>query len=60
MGTNDYFNLWDWVIILGYLLAIIALGIWFGKDQRNTRDYFLGSKTVSWWVIGLSIVAAEN
>jgi SSS family transporter len=60
MATNDYFNLWDWAIILGYLLAIIALGIWFGKDQRNTRDYFLGSKTVSWWVIGLSIVAAET
>src|SRR5204863_1153185 len=50
----------DWAIIILYLLGIIALGIWFGKDQRNTRDYFLGSKTVSWWVIGLSIVAAET
>src|SRR5205814_10400563 len=26
----------------------------------NTRDYFLGSKTVPWWGIGLSIVAAET
>lgn len=56
----NYFNLADWLIILVYLLGIIALGIWFGKDQRNTRDYFLGSKNIPWWGIGLSIVAAET
>src|SRR5438093_12927365 len=50
----------DWAVILVYLLGIIGLGVWFGKDQRTTRDYFLGSKTVPWWGIGLSIVAAET
>ena len=53
---NSYFSLGDWAIILIYLLGIILLGVWFGKDQRNTRDYFLGSKSVPWWGIGLSIV----
>src|SRR5437762_13183468 len=57
---NSYFNSGDWVIILLYLLGIIGLGVWFGKDQRNTRDYFLGSKNIPWWGIGLSIVAAET
>ena len=57
---NSYFNAGDWAIILLYLLGIIALGLWFGKDQHNTRDYFLGSKNVPWWGIGLSIVAAET
>ena len=57
---NSYFSPGDWAIILVYLIGIIALGVWFGKDQRNTRDYFLGSKTVPWWGIGLSIVAAET
>ena len=55
-----YFNTADWLIILGYLLGILGLGVWFGKDQRNTRDYFLGSRNVPWWVIGVSIVAAET
>src|SRR6266849_127643 len=50
----------DWSVIALYLLGIIALGVWFGKDQRNTRDYFLGSKNIPWWGIGLSIVAAET
>jgi SSS family transporter len=57
---NTYFNLADWLIIFAYLGGIIALGMWFGKDQHNTRDYFLGSRNTSWWVIGLSIVAAET
>src|SRR5439155_5365113 len=50
----------DWAVILVYLLGIIGLGVWFGKDQRTTRDYFLGSKNIPWWGIGLSIVAAET
>src|SRR5881396_2095045 len=50
----------DWLSICVYLAGIIALGVWFGKDQRNTRDYFLGSKNIPWWGIGLSIVAAET
>src|SRR5664279_611214 len=57
---NTYFSAGDWVVILLYVLGIIALGLWFGKDQHNTRDYFLGSKNVPWWGIGLSIVAAET
>ncbi len=55
-----YFNFADWGVIAAYLGGIIALGMWFGKDQRNTRDYFLGSKNIPWWCIGLSIVAAET
>src|SRR5437588_10531304 len=56
----EFFNSADWVVIVAYLLGIIGLGVWFGKDQRNTRDYFLGSKNIPWWGIGLSIVAAET
>jgi SSS family transporter len=57
---NSYFSPGDWAIIFLYLAGIIGLGVWFGKDQHNTRDYFLGSKNVPWWGIGLSIVAAET
>src|SRR6266853_1558301 len=57
---NSYFSAGDWAVIVLYLLGIIGLGVWFGKDQHNTRDYFLGSKSVPWWGIGLSIVAAET
>src|SRR5204863_9993991 len=55
-----YLGIADWSIIVAYLGGIIALGVWFGKDQRNTRDYFLGSRNIPWWGIGVSIVAAET
>src|SRR4051812_7375004 len=58
--VNTYFSPADWTVIILYLLGIIGLGVWFGKDQRTTRDYFLGSKNIPWWGIGLSIVAAET
>ncbi|MBP8261869.1 MAG: hypothetical protein KA118_19625 [Verrucomicrobia bacterium] len=56
----NYLGSSDWLVIGLYLTGIVALGVWFGKDQRNTRDYFLGSKNTPWWGIGLSIVAAET
>jgi SSS family solute:Na+ symporter len=58
--AKSFLNAGDWTVIVAYLLGIIVLGSWFGKDQRNTRDYFLGSKDIPWWGIGLSIVAAET
>ena len=56
----SHLSIADWIVIAAYLLGIIGLGVWFGKDQRNTRDYFLGSKNIPWWSIGMSIVAAET
>jgi SSS family transporter len=56
----NYLSLADWAVIALYLLGIIALGVWFGKDQHNTRDYFLGSRNIPWWGVGLSIVATET
>ncbi len=57
---HHYFSPADWVVIVAYLIGIIALGVWFGKDQHTTRDYFLGGRNTPWWGIGFSIVAAET
>lgn len=57
---SGYFSLADWIVILAYLGGIIALGVWFGRDQHTTRDYFLGSRNLPWWSIGASIVATET
>lgn len=58
--VNSYFSAGDWAVILIYLVGIIALGVAFGREQRTTRDYFLGSKNVPWWSISFSIVATET
>jgi SSS family transporter len=50
----------DWLVIMVYLSAVVAFGIWAGRGQRTTRDYFLGSRNMPWWGVGFSIVATET
>ena len=50
----------DWIVVGIYILAMAILGAWLGLGQKNTRDYFLGSRKVKWWAVGLSIVATET
>src|SRR5207302_5706790 len=35
-------------------------GLRFRKRQRSLRDYFLADRSIPWWAIALSIVAAET
>ena len=50
----------DWIVIVLYLAGIIGLGVWLGRGQKSTRDYFLGGRDIPWWGVGLSIVATET
>lgn len=56
----NYFNGLDWSLIAFYLLGIIAFGVWCGRGQKSTRDYFLGNRDISWVAVSLSIVATET
>jgi solute:Na+ symporter, SSS family len=57
---STYFNTADWAVTIIYLVGIVLFGLWFGKGLKNTKDYFLGSKNIPWWGVGLSIVATET
>lgn len=50
----------DYIIIIAYLVGVAAFGIWSGGKQKSVKDYFLGAKTVKWWAVCFSIVAAET
>src|SRR5450432_1464441 len=50
----------DLAIIVAYLLAVTALGIYFRRSQTGARDYFLGGRTAPWWALAFSIVATET
>jgi SSS family solute:Na+ symporter len=51
-------TLLDWVVIAGYLLLMLALGIYFRRrSSLNTEEYFVSGRQVSWWLAGTSMVA---
>jgi solute:Na+ symporter, SSS family len=54
------FSTIDYVVLLVYLAGITAFGMRFRKSQRSVKDYFVGARTTSWFVICLSIVATET
>lgn len=50
----------DAAIVIGYLMAVLALGMWVGRGQKDTVDYFLGDRSLPTWAVLLSIVATET
>ncbi|MBI9071996.1 MAG: sodium:solute symporter [Melioribacteraceae bacterium] len=50
----------DYAIIVAYLIGIAIFGIITGGKQKTVKDYFLGTKSVPWWAVCFSIVAAET
>ncbi len=54
------FNLLDLFVLLLYLGGTTALGMWIGRTQRSTSDYFVAERAIPWWAVLFSIVASET
>ena len=49
----------DLFVIVIYFLAIFCIGIYAGRKQNSLTDYALGNRSLPWWAILASILAAE-
>jgi SSS family solute:Na+ symporter len=49
----------DIALILVYLIAIAAVGIWAGRGIRTGKDLFLGGRSLPWWAVGTSLVVSD-
>jgi SSS family transporter len=50
----------DLSLVAIYLAGITLFGLRFRSKDRSLKNYFLADRTIPWWAIGLSIVAAET
>lgn len=50
----------DVVVLVAYLLGVTVWGAWLGRGQKGGTDYFLGSRSLPWWAVMLSVVATET
>ncbi|RMD95541.1 MAG: sodium:solute symporter [Calditrichaeota bacterium] len=50
----------DYFVLFTYLVGVTLLGLWFGRKQRDARDYFLGNRNIPWPAVCMSIVATET
>ena len=60
VGSGVAFSPLDWGIVGLYFLVNTAICIWAAmQKEKNTTDYFLASKSATWWLIGSSIFASN-
>jgi SSS family solute:Na+ symporter len=53
----------DTVVVIVYAIFIFGLAQWVSREkaghEKDTSDYFLASKSLPWWAIGASLIAAN-
>jgi SSS family solute:Na+ symporter len=53
----------DLIVVIIYAIGIFGLAQWVSRDKggktKDSSDYFLASKSLPWWAIGASLIAAN-
>lgn len=53
----------DYVIFIAYGMLILGVGLWVSRtkkgEKKSTEDYFLAGKSLPFWAIGASLIAAN-
>jgi len=49
----------NWLIVGVYVLWVVVDGIRKSKNTDTVSGYFLANKSLSWWVVGLSVMATQ-
>ncbi|MFQ3341030.1 MAG: SSS family solute:Na+ symporter [Flavobacteriaceae bacterium] len=60
---NTSFETLDYAVFAIYAIVILGVGLWVSRDKKgktkSAEDYFLASKSLPWWAIGASLIAAN-
>src|SRR5215510_15200460 len=49
----------DWTVLAVYLTLIVSVGVYAGRGNRRIDDFFLAGRSMSWWAVGLSVMATQ-
>ena len=58
-NTGSFLTTLDFVVFFGSLLGVMALGLWAGRNESSTKDYFLAGRNVRWWGVAGSIFGSN-
>src|SRR5689334_19592112 len=49
----------NWAIVAGWLAYVAIDGLRRAKGTKNIEGYFLASRSLPWWAVGLSVMATQ-
>ncbi len=52
-------NFLDIAVFLGFIIAVVSIGLWKSRHEKTSEDYFLAGRGLKWWLIGFSLIAAN-
>jgi solute:Na+ symporter, SSS family len=50
----------DLIVLCLYFFGIVGIGLWAGRRNRTLTDFALGGRSIPWWAVLASIIAAET
>ncbi|MCH7400607.1 sodium/sugar symporter [Belliella kenyensis] len=57
------FSTLDYIVFAVYAVVIVAVGLWVSRSkkgvQKTAQEYFLADKSLTWWAVGASLIAAN-
>ena len=56
---NSLLSTTDLIIFFGSLLAVMGMGLWAGRKEDSSEDYFLAGKSTRWWGVAGSIFGSN-
>ncbi len=48
-------NIYDYIVIAGYFIFMVLIGVYFKNVSKSGKDYFAGGNMTPWWVSGMSL-----
>ena len=62
-NMENTFEFLDYSVFVAYALVILTVGLWASRTrdgrEKSAEDYFLAGKSLPWWAIGASLIAAN-
>ena len=52
-------RLFDWFVVVAYIGWIVVDGLRRSKGTDKVDGYFLASRSLPWWAVGLSVMATQ-
>ena len=49
----------DIAIFVAFIVAVVGIGIFTSRHEKDSESYFLAGRGLSWWLIGFSLIAAN-
>jgi SSS family transporter len=52
-------NIFDYVVVVGYFLFMLGIGLYFMRFNKGAKEYFAGGNMIPWWASGMTLYMAN-